>query len=147
MHSGAARDRVAALSGQVTTMGTKIEDFLKEKKIDPRRIIAASVKIERLQPEDRAIRLTKRLARGSEDAAKKKEAAGTKKPRSGRPVTDRTISAALQGKPISGPAKTRVLRAVNRILEQKKQEKVELSALFELPKKGGAAAEGAEAAG
>ncbi|WP_437740256.1 hypothetical protein WME73_32495 [Sorangium sp. So ce302] len=126
-------------------MGTKIEDFLKEKKIDPRRIIAASVKIERLQPEDRAIRLTKRLARGSEDAAKKKEAASAKKPRSGRPVTDRTLSAALQGKAISGPAKTRVLRAVNRVLEQKKQEKVELSALFELPKKGGAA--GAEAAG
>ncbi|WP_157906999.1 MULTISPECIES: hypothetical protein [Sorangium] len=126
-------------------MGTKIEDFLKEKKIDPRRIIAASVKIERLQPEDRAIRLTKRLARGSEDAAKKKEAASAKKPRSGRPVTDRTLNAALQGKPISGPAKTRVLRAVNRLLEQKKQEKVELSALFDLPKKGGAA--GAEAAG
>ncbi|WP_437980568.1 hypothetical protein [Sorangium sp. So ce117] len=145
MHGGAARDRVAALSGQVTTMATKIEDFLKEKKIDPRRLIAASVKIERLQPEDRAIRLTKRLARGSEDAAKKKEAASAKKPRSGRPVTDRTLSAALQGKPISGPAKTRVLRAVNRLLEQKKQEKVELSALFELPKKGGAA--GAEAAG
>ncbi|WP_437765601.1 hypothetical protein WMF27_29040 [Sorangium sp. So ce281] len=145
MHGGAARGRVAALSGQVTTMGTKIEDFLKEKKIDPRRIIAASVKIERLQPEDRAIRLIKRLARGSEDAAKKKEASSAKKPRSGRPVTDRTLSAALQGKPISGPAKTRVLRAVNRLLEQKKQEKVELSALFELPKKGGAA--GAEAAG
>ncbi|WP_438032260.1 hypothetical protein [Sorangium sp. So ce204] len=145
MHGGAARDRVAALSGQVTTMATKIEDFLKEKKIDPRRIIAASAKIERLQPEDRAIRLTKRLARGSEDAAKKKEAASAKKPRSGRPVTDRTLSAALKGKPISGPAKTRVLRAVNRLLEQKKQEKVELSALFDLPKKGGAA--GAEAAG
>ena len=42
-------------------MGTKIEDFLKDKKIDPRRILATSVKIERLQPEDRAIRLTKRL--------------------------------------------------------------------------------------
>ncbi|WP_437924390.1 hypothetical protein WMF37_35975 [Sorangium sp. So ce291] len=120
---------------------------MKDKKIDPRRILATSVKIERLQPEDRAIRLTKRLARGSEDAAKKKDAAGAKKPRSGRPVTDRTLSAALQGKPISGPAKTRLLRAVNRILEQKKQEKVELSALFDLPKKGGAAAEGAEAAG
>ncbi len=147
MHSGTERGRVAALSGQVTTMGTKIENFLKEQKIDPRRIIAVSVKIERLQPEDRAIRLTKRLARSSEDAAKKKEAASTKKPRSGRPVTDRTLGAALQGKPISGPAKTRLLRAVNRILEQKKQEKIELSALFELPKKGGAAAEGAEAAG
>lgn len=147
MHPVAARDRVAALSGQVTTMGTKIEDFLKEKKIDPRRILAASAKIERLRPEDRAIRLAKRLARGSEDAAKKKDAASAKKPRSGRPVTNRTLNAALQGKPISGPAKTRLLRAINRILEQKKQEPVGLSALFDMPKKGGAAAEGTEAAG
>lgn len=142
MHGGTTRGRVAALSGQMTTMGTKIEDFLKEKKIDPRRILAASAAIERLQPEDRAIRLAKRRARGSEDA-KKKEGAAAKKPRSGRPVTDRTLSAALQGKPISGPAKTRLLRAVNRILEQKKQEQVGLSALFDFPKKGGGAAESA----
>ena len=116
-------------------MATKIEDFLKEKKIDPRRVLAASAKIERLQPTDRAIRLAKRQARSSEDAAKKKEGAAAKKPRSGRPLTNRTLSAVLQGKPISGPAKTRVLRAVNRLLEQKKQEKVQLSALFDAPKK------------
>jgi hypothetical protein len=122
-------------------MGTKIEDFLKEKKIDPRRILAASVDIERLRPEDRAIRLAKRQARKSEDAAKKKEGtAAAKKPRSGRPVTDRTLHAVLMGKPVSGPAKTRVLRAVNRLLEQKKQEKVGLSALFDMPKKGAVAA-------
>jgi hypothetical protein len=124
-------------------MATKIEDFLKEKKIDPRRIRAASVKIEGLRPEDRAIRLAKRQARSSEDAAKKKEGAAGKKPRSGRPITDRTLSAVLQGRPVSGPAKTRVLRAVNRLLEQKKQEKVQLSALFDLPKKK-AAVESAE---
>jgi hypothetical protein len=119
-------------------MGTKIEDFLKEKKIDPRRIRAASMKVEGLRPEDRAIRLAKRQARGSDDAAKKKEGAAGKKPRSGRPVTDRTLNAVLQGKPVSGPAKTRVLRAVNFLLEQKKQEKVQLSALFDMPKKGAA---------
>jgi hypothetical protein len=33
--------------------------------------------------------------------------------------------------------KTRILKAVNHILEQKKQEKVDLRALFELPVKGG----------
>jgi len=69
-------------------MATKIEDFLKEKKIDPRRILVASAEIERLHPEDRAIRLAKRKARKSEDAAtKKKEGLAAKKPRSGRPVT------------------------------------------------------------
>ncbi len=34
-------------------MATKIEDFLKEKKIDPRRILVASAELERLRLEDR----------------------------------------------------------------------------------------------
>ncbi len=113
-------------------MATKIEDFLKERKIDPRRILVASAEIERLRPEDRKIRLAKRAARKSEDAAaKKKEGLAAQKPRSGRPVTKEAIDAAFAGKNISGPQKTRILRALNVVLEQKKQEKVELSALFE----------------
>lgn len=112
-------------------MGTKIEDFLKEKKIDPRRILVASSDLERLQPKDRAIRLAKRAARKSEDPAKKKEGLAAEKPRSGRPVTQRALDAALAGQQISGPQKTRILRAVNHLLEQKKQDKVELGALFE----------------
>ncbi|MFT3766934.1 MAG: hypothetical protein QM820_15660 [Minicystis sp.] len=125
-------------------MATKIEDFLKEKKIDPRRILAASSEIERFRPEDRAIRLAKRAARKSEDPAKKKEGLAGKKPRSGRPVTQRAIDAAIAGKQISGPQKTRILRAVNHLLEQKKQEKVELASLFDptpRPKKAEKAAE------
>jgi hypothetical protein len=113
-------------------MATKIEDFLKEKKIDPRRILVASSEIERFRPEDRAIRLAKRAARKSEDAAtKKKEGLAAKKPRTGRPVTPRALSAALVGKALSGPSKTRILRAVNHVLTQKKQEHVELSMLFD----------------
>jgi hypothetical protein len=128
-------------------MATKIEDFLKEKKIDPRRILSASAKIEGLQPKDRAIRLAKRKARKSEDGGKKKEGLAAEKPRSGRPITQRTLDAVLQGKPISGPAKTRLLRAVNRLLEQKKQEPVALTALFDLPKKGGGEKAAEEPAG
>jgi hypothetical protein len=113
-------------------MATKIADFLAEKKIDPRRIIAASRDIERFRPDDRKIRLAKSTARKSEDAAKKlKEGDAARKPRTGRPVTQRAIDAVMIGKTISGPTKSRILRAVNRILEQKKQEKVELVALFE----------------
>jgi hypothetical protein len=123
-------------------MATKIEEFLKEKKIDPRRVLSASAQIERLRPEDRAIRLAKRQARKSEDGGKKKEGIAAQKPRSGRPITERTLHAALHGKTISGPARTRMLRAINRVLEQKKQEPVTLQALFDLPKKEkGAAAE------
>jgi hypothetical protein len=112
-------------------MATKIDEFLKEKKIDPRRVLAASSDIERLRPEDRAIRLAKSIARKAEDQAKKKEGLAAQKPRTGRPVTRRAIDAALAGKQISGPQKTRILRAVNHLLEQKKQDKVELAALFE----------------
>jgi hypothetical protein len=111
-------------------MATKIEDFLKEKKIDPRRLLAASAEIEHFRPEDRKIRWEKRSARKGEDAAKKKEAAA-KKPRSGRPVTQRALTAALTGKTLSGPSKTRILRAVNYLLGQKKSEPVELVALFD----------------
>jgi hypothetical protein len=116
------------------------EEFLKAKSIDPRRIIVASQKIEKLRPEDRSIRLAKRTARKSEDAAKKKEGVALKKPRSGRPITDRSIASALAGKSLSGPIKTRMLRAINHILEQKKQEKVDLKAIFPGEKKAAAAA-------
>lgn len=106
---------------------SKFKDFLAEKKLDARRVITASTKLERLTPADRAIRLAKRQARKSDD---KKTEAPSAKPRSGRPVTQRAIDAALIGKAISGPQKTRILRAVNALLEQKKQGAVELSTLF-----------------
>src|SRR3954465_7146914 len=111
-------------------MATKIAEFLTEKKIDPRRLLVASAELERLRPEDRKVRLQKRVARKSEDAAKKKEGLALKKPRSGRQLTDRAIQAALTGKALSGPQKTRLLHALNRVLEQKKLDKVELVALF-----------------
>lgn len=111
-------------------MATKIEEFLKEQKIDTRRLLAASAELENFRTEDRKIRWEKRAARKSEDAAKKKEAA-TKKPRSGRPVTARSLSAALVGKNLSGPSKTRILKAVNYLLTQKKAAPIELAALFD----------------
>lgn len=117
-------------------MASKFEAFLKEKKIDPRRIAAASQKIEKLRPEDRALRLQRRLARKTEDGGKKKDGETPQKPRSGRAVTQRSIDAALAGKPVSGPAKTRLLRAVNALLEQKKQATVDLRAIFDFPSQG-----------
>jgi hypothetical protein len=107
---------------------SKFAEFIASKKLDARRILAASHKLERLLPEDRAIRLNKRRIKageGGENAPKE-----TRKARSGRPVTDRAMQAALTGGPVSGPTKTRILKAVNHLLEQKKQEKVELKLLF-----------------
>jgi hypothetical protein len=113
-------------------MASKFSDFLKEKKIDPRRIIAASAKIEKLRPEDRAAKLAKRQAKAKAAAGGEADKSATPpaKPRSGRPVTQRAIDTAMAGKPLSGPQKTRMLRAVNALLEQKKGSAVELSALF-----------------
>lgn len=113
-----------------TTESTKFKDFLSEKKIDPRRILAASDALESLTREDRSIRLLKRQAKVDGASAEKKAEAAAKKPRSGRPVTDRAMTAALAGKSLSGPQKTRILRALNHILEQKKLGTVEMSALF-----------------
>jgi hypothetical protein len=109
---------------------SKFAQFLASKKLDARRLLAASQGLESLQPEDRKIKLNKRLAKKAGDSADANAPKETRKPRSGRPVTQRAMDAALAGKPVSGPTKTRILRAVNHLLEQKKQEKVELKALF-----------------
>jgi hypothetical protein len=100
-------------------MATKFQEFLSTHKIDTRRLLAASSAIERLRPEDRAIRM-KKPAEGEEK----------KKPRSGRPVTPRLLESVLAGKPVSGPAKQRLVRAINRVLEQKKKDSVDFRALF-----------------
>lgn len=104
----------------------KFADFLKSKKLDARRVLAASHKLETFRKEDKEIKLNKRRAKSGDENAKKEE----RKPRTGRPLTDRAMSAALAGKGVSGPTKQRILRAVNHLLEQKKAEKVDLKALF-----------------
>jgi hypothetical protein len=108
---------------------TKFSQFIASKKLDPRRILAASHQLEKLRPEDRTIRLNKRQARASETPVEG-AAKETRKPRSGRPVTRRALDAAVEGGQVSGPTKTRLLNAVNHLLEQKKQEKIDLRQLF-----------------
>jgi hypothetical protein len=113
-------------------MATKFARFLSDNGIDPRRILAASRAVERLRPEDRRLRLERKRARSDEApaAADSKGEKSRPKPRSGKPVTSRLLRDATEGKAISGPAKTRLLRAINRILEQKKQDAATLKALF-----------------
>ena len=106
---------------------SKFSQLLASKKIDPRRILVASRQIEKLTSEDRLIRLNKRRAKSGEGDKEEKE---SRKPHTGRPVTQRALDAALAGAEVSGPTKSRLLRAVNRVLEQKKQEQVDLKALF-----------------
>lgn len=105
---------------------SKLEAFLADKKIDTRRLLATSKRLENLRPEDRATRLAKAKARKTEGGEKVEAPKG----RSGRPVSQRQIEIAFAGGSVAGPAKTRILRAVNHLLEQKKAEPVDLRALF-----------------
>jgi hypothetical protein len=110
---------------------SKFQSFLEANGIDPRRILAVSREIEKLRPEDREIRLIRRQAKASEkklegEAAEK----AAKKPRSGRPITERQLRDARAGKPLPGPAKTRLVRALNHLLGQKKKDPADLRALF-----------------
>ena len=103
----------------------KFAAFVAQHKLDARRILAASHKLESLKPEDRAIKAAKGKAKKAEGGEK-----DVRKPRTGRPVTERAMAAALHGGEVSGPTKQRILRAVNHLLEQKKKDKVELKVLF-----------------
>jgi len=113
------------------SMASKFAQFLTDQGIDPRRVLTASRAIERLRAEDRKIKLEKRRAKGEEaPPGGDKDKQPPPKPRSGRVVTERLLREAKAGKPVSGPAKQRLLRAVNRVLEQKKKTAVDLRALF-----------------
>jgi hypothetical protein len=115
-------------------MSSRFFEFLGNEKIDPRRLIAASRQIERLRPEDRQIRLKKRLSRSADATPAPAPADGEKaevaKRRSGRTITPRLLQVVEAGGPVSGPQKTRLLRALNRVLEQKKKEPIDLRKVF-----------------
>jgi hypothetical protein len=107
-------------------MASKFAEFLTAQGIDPRRLIAASRQIERIRPEDRKVRLSRRLARLADSAPTEK----FPKTRSGRPITEHQIGRASAGDALPAPVKTRLLRAVNRVLELKKRPPVTLQSLF-----------------
>ncbi|HTV22034.1 MAG TPA: hypothetical protein VMG12_25265 [Polyangiaceae bacterium] len=112
-------------------MSSRFSEFLTTEKIDPRRLLVASRQLEKLRPEDRALKLKKRLGKKAADPAA--AAAALKdapKRRSGRNVTPRLLSTAQAGGSLSGAQKTRLLRALNRVLEQKKKEPVDIRKVF-----------------
>lgn len=103
-------------------MASKFEKFLKDGTVDPRRLLVASSKIERQHDEQ--------PAKPTESESGKEASAKPRKRARGRPVTPRLLQAALQGKPLSGPAKTRLLQALNHVLTQKKKSTAELRQIF-----------------
>lgn len=109
----------------------KLKSFLDSNKLNAKRLLAVSHKLETLTRDDRKIKLAKRQgAKAAEKSGDKADNKAAGKPRSGRPVTSVALEKALKGGEISGPTKQRILRAVNYLLEQKKKDKVELKTLF-----------------
>jgi len=106
---------------------SKFQDYLTQQNIDPRRLLAASHKLEASRPEDRVTRLAKKRAKGGDEKAKE---AAEKKPRSGKPLSQPTLDRALAGGEVSGAAKTRMLRALNSVLTQKSKPEATLRDLF-----------------
>lgn len=106
---------------------SKLQDYLTKNKISLRRLTATSGKLERLTSDDRKIKQARKLAKGGNEGAKELAA---KKPRSGRKLNPATVQRAMAGVSVSGPAKTRVLRAVNAVLIQRKKAEVKFSDLF-----------------
>src|SRR6266571_4149003 len=100
---------------------SKLSDYLKQQKIDPRRLLVASHNLEQLRPEDRAVRLAKKRLKGGDETAKE---ASEKERRSGRPVSQPTLDRALDRAALSPAAKTRILRALNAVLVKKKKSEV-----------------------
>lgn len=110
---------------------TKLATFLETNKLNTKRLLAVSHKLETLRKEDRNIKLARvRAKKGAEGGGAEGEKKELGKPRSGRAVTPGALATAMNGGAISGPTKQRILRAVNYLLEQKKKDKVDLRALF-----------------
>lgn len=107
---------------------SKLSDFLTTNKIDPRRVVLASEKLESHTAEDKALLANKKAMKDGK--AEKDEEVLKKKPRSGRPVTGAGIAKAMGGRDVSGPVKTRIVRAVNAVLTQKKKSEVTFRDLF-----------------
>ncbi|AKF04514.1 hypothetical protein [Sandaracinus amylolyticus] len=107
---------------------SKLSDFLSTNKIDSRRVVLASKDIEQRTAEDRKLVATKKAMKDGK--AEKDEAVLKQKPRSGRPVTGAAMTKALGGQTVSGPVKTRIVKAVNAVLTQKKKPEITLRDLF-----------------
>jgi hypothetical protein len=107
---------------------SKLSDFITQNAIHPNRIILASRDLERRRPEDKELVRKKKLMK--EGKLEKDEATLAKKPRSGRPVTHAALHKAMRGQTVSGPTKTRIVRAVNAVLARKKKPEVTLRDLF-----------------
>lgn len=104
-------------------------DFLSEKGLSPDQILRVSRRIESLRDADRAL-MRKRALKRRTSAGQSYEEANLAKPRSGRPLRPGHLAAATGDQPVPGPVRTKLVRAVNQILQKKGQEPIRHPQLF-----------------
>ena len=107
---------------------SKLGDFLTKNKIDARRVVGASRHLEKRTVDDKKLIAKKAAIKAGK--AEKDDAIVKQKPRSGRRVTQPALDRAVGGEAVSGPTKTRIVRAVNALLVQKKKPEVGFRDLF-----------------
>lgn len=107
---------------------SKLGDYLKNHKIDARRVISASKSLEQQTADDKKLVAKKALMKAGK--LEKDEAVLKQKPHSGRPVTGPMMARAVAGQAVPGPVKTRIVRAVNALLTAKKKPEAKLHDLF-----------------
>jgi hypothetical protein len=107
---------------------SKLGDYLKNHKIDARRVLSASKRLEQQSSDDKKLVAKKGLMKAGK--LEKDDAVMKQKPHSGRPVTAPMIARAVAGETVPGPVKTRIVRAVNALLTAKKKPEAKLQDLF-----------------
>jgi ribosomal protein L22 len=108
---------------------SKLSEFFEKEKIDPRRVVAVSKRVEGKKTPDRQIHLARRSIKGGQASEAQKALAETK-PRSGKSVSRPLLDRAMRGERVPGAAKTRIARAVSKVLETKKKDAVTARDLF-----------------
>jgi len=107
----------------------QFSDFIREKGLDAEQILRVSRRLESLTDEDREL-MRKRAVKRRTAAGQSYEEANIAKPRSGRPLRPGHLEAAMNDEPVPGPVRTKLVRAINAILEKKGQEPVRAPQLF-----------------
>jgi hypothetical protein len=110
-------------------MGT-LKTFIDSKGITPKAIFVASRRVEAGGNEARtaqSARTKKRRLKLDKPYAE----LNLVKPKSDRPLSDVQINSAVNDKPLPKKVRAKVLRAINALLESKKQPAVDMKAIFE----------------
>lgn len=97
-------------------MGT-FSEFLDAQGLKDEEILRRSRRLETLRSEDRMLR--RRRAAQRRTGKQSYEEAGIGKPRSGRPLQKEHLEAARNDNPVPRPVRTKIVRAVNSLLEKK----------------------------